>query len=943
MVGRVGPLARLTGLVEAAEVASGDEPAVGLVSGEPGIGKTRLIVELAGALSGPGAADGAQVSTHVVGAQPGSLNRSYDTVAPLIEELDVDRTTDPDRAVCDAIASELVSGPVVLVVEDLHWIDADSASLVDLLARQPMPGLVIVATYRNVALRRGAPGGELVARLERGHGVEQIRLERLDRHEVGAMVSAIAGEQPSSALVDAVTHRSEGNPFVVEELMRSVRATISDSRRDEVAAISSAQLPWSLSDAVHQQLSGLGGDSRRVVEALAIFDDAATFDTMQVVTELHAGPLLTALRDLVADGVVDEVSDDRFWFTQALMADTVAGELLGRERRHLHERSLMALGGTACVAEHAADRQRSRAAGDDPYDYAALVRHAVGAGRYADVADIARIGAHVALDAGRTFLALRLAAQGLDEEPGDAVLLEIATEAAWRLDFLPEASDTADRWVQAATGPSRVDALRMVSRLWIERQEIELANAAIAKLVAIADDGEALEVRAMAAASIAQLYMIMHRSAEAVQWADRAIAQAATVDDARTDAKARVERASALADLVPRGEAEAELRDAIDRARVAGDVVATARGLNNLLSVVPTHSVEGRQLMGELETIAKRAGFDKMGAMASAWACDAAVGAGDLGAARRLLSEAWSSWMQVGTGIWTRHIESFIAIEEGRFADATSMLREISGPDAHLSVGGRDEHDVMQRHSLWSLLAAYSGDHRMGHEVFERMVSAAKPHGSHVELVMVVESSLKVGVPPRRVREELSAPWCEVLVGPDDVGVYVDGLLAAHAAEHRRAVELLAPALAAGTSGEQLTATVRAGLRMALATSLLALDDRPAAVAVVDVIIEGDLAKWPGVRRDRAEELRHRLVPRIDARSRSVNAADAGPGAELTRREREVATLLADGLTNGQLAERLFISPKTAAVHVSNILAKLGLSSRAEIAAWAVRNLSFAS
>ena len=51
-----------------------------------------------------------------------------------------------------------------------------------------------------------------------------------------------------------------------------------------------------------------------------------------------------------------------------------------------------------------------------------------------------------------------------------------------------------------------------------------------------------------------------------------------------------------------------------------------------------------------------------------------------------------------------------------------------------------------------------------------------------------------------------------------------------------------------------------------------------------------------------------------------------------------MAALIAEGLTNSQLAERLFISPKTAAVHVSNILMKLGLSSRAEVAAWAVRH-----
>ena len=57
----------------------------------------------------------------------------------------------------------------------------------------------------------------------------------------------------------------------------------------------------------------------------------------------------------------------------------------------------------------------------------------------------------------------------------------------------------------------------------------------------------------------------------------------------------------------------------------------------------------------------------------------------------------------------------------------------------------------------------------------------------------------------------------------------------------------------------------------------------------------------------------------------------------LTPREREVVVLLADGLTNAQLAERLYISPRTAAVHVSNVLAKLGMASRTEVAAWAIR------
>ena len=107
---------------------------------------------------------------------------------------------------------------------------------------------------------------------------------------------------------------------------------------------------------------------------------------------------------------------------------------------------------------------------------------------------------------------------------------------------------------------------------------------------------------------------------------------------------------------------------------------------------------------------------------------------------------------------------------------------------------------------------------------------------------------------------------------------------------------------------------------------MLAVGDRAGALTVARQAVE-DLRGWPGWRRDRAEALVRRL-----------EGSGARADGELTPREREVAALIAEGLTNSQLAERLFISPKTAAVHVSNILMKLGLSSRAEVAAWAVRH-----
>jgi DNA-binding NarL/FixJ family response regulator len=89
------------------------------------------------------------------------------------------------------------------------------------------------------------------------------------------------------------------------------------------------------------------------------------------------------------------------------------------------------------------------------------------------------------------------------------------------------------------------------------------------------------------------------------------------------------------------------------------------------------------------------------------------------------------------------------------------------------------------------------------------------------------------------------------------------------------------------------------------------------------------LARWPGPRRTRMERFARLLRPTLTGR----DPADAG----LTSRELEVAALVAEGLSNGEIAERLFISRKTASVHVSNILAKLGAANRTEIATWVVR------
>ena len=866
-----------------------------MVSGEAGIGKTRLVRELVATLP-------AATTTLVATAQPGSMGRPGDAVAGLIAAGDgaAGDPGDPEAGAFQAVASALERGPTVLVIEDLHWIDAASANAIDRITQQRWPQLVVIGTYRPAELSRGQPGGELVLRLERRHAVEQVRLDRLDRTEVAALVAAIRGDQPPSAVVEAVYRRSGGVPFVVEELIRCC------GPQSGAGDLLTVELPWSLEEAVQQQLAGLHAAERTVVEALAVYGRAAPFDALVHVTGVDDDAVLAALRSLTTAGVVVEVADDTFWFTHALVADAIEHQLLGRERRRLHERSFEAVRARPVV------------------NFAALAHHAIGAGRYDEVPTIARKGGPKYLAKGHTFQALRLAADALGEAPNDPELLAVATEAAWRLNFLDEALGTAQRWERVAVEPAdRIEAMRFVARLHGELGDMTAAAAAREALQAYADSLDAPELRGPARAALAQVHMLVGNAAEAIAWAELAQADADAVGDEATAARARVEAASAMVSSTSRVEATAAMHDALEHARRVGDTVLLCRALSNGLDLVPPGSPEGRAMRGELLEASRRVGIDKLGASVGLlWEVAAAFDDGDLAALRRAHTEGEQWWgTRDDDNCWVLEWQANYALEEGRLGDARERV-------ARLGDRLRPPHKTGDKALLELQLAAADGDAASGERAFVALAGGPAVPDVHSALnfvVMAVEAALGVGVPPARVRAELVEGWLGGHPSAEVFRAHVDGLLLAAAGDHAAAVRALGAVLDEPEPG--LARPLLGSMRTALAVALAATGDRAGARRAVRLALDDDLARWPGVRRDRALGLARRL-----------EGASTRPDGELTGREREVAALLADGLTNGQLAERLFISPKTAAVHVSNILAKLGLSSRAEIAAWAVRH-----
>jgi DNA-binding CsgD family transcriptional regulator/tetratricopeptide (TPR) repeat protein len=855
------------------------------------VGKTRLLREFIAALPN-------DVTVLAAQAQPGSMGRAFDVVGQLLggAPASIDDIGDEARAV---VAAAVAKGRTLLVVEDLHWADADSVHFVEQLCMQPWPNLVVVGTYRGTDLSRKAPGGELVLRLERQHNVDQLRVERLDRSEVAALLGAISNGSPSSGAVEAVFRRSGGIPFVVEELVRCCGplACTDDLR--------TAQLPWSLDEAVRQQLAGLDADERRVVDALSVFGDPAPFEVLAEVCSLDEDRILAALRSLVARGIVIEPSDDRFWFAHALVADAVHQQLIGRERRRLHERSFAAL-----------------RAMPEP-DHAALARHALGAGQFDLIPSIAREGARRYLDRGASFQALRLASEGLAEAPSDPELLAVATDAAWRLEYGDEALTYAQQWFDnAVTDLDRVESLRFVARMHHELFEWARRDVVLAELEAFADGLSAGMARGRAAGAVAQVHMLAGRSSEAVQWADRALAAARRTGDEWLEAQASVERASAQEASGDRANAERELLEARELAHRVGDGVLECRALNNLMSVTMPHSERGEWARNELRAAAARSGLDRFGVgMVVTWEAEAAFARGDQAVVRRSLAEAGQYFSSGSCEHW-HYLGQLAAMrmEEGLVEKAIEVVDEV-----HHGQPQRDDDHIG---SLRLRLAGHAlrGRRAEAESVFEALLAQERVHDSSWALwffIDVVIYSLMAGIPARRIREELLGAWAVDHPSRQFVERHVEGLLLMVEGDNAGAVTALQAVLV--DPDPVLYVPILGSLRTSLAAALLSTGDRALSLVVAQQAA-ADLISWPGWRRDRVEA----LIRRLEGGQRS--------DGELTTREREVAALIAEGLTNSQLAERLFISPKTAAVHVSNILTKLGLSSRAEIAAWAVRH-----
>ena len=351
-----------------------------LVSGEPGIGKTRLVSELvrhaheAGTSILWGRCDEelgspfepfAEALRHYAHGVPverlraelgplgGELTRLLPELSSRVPGLAAPLIGDPEterhrlfEAVSDFLAEMSHTDPVILVLDDVHWADKPSLLLLRHVLRSSSPmRLLVLATYRDTDLDRTHPLSDVLAHLRREPGVARLDLIGLDQSEVLALMEAQAGHYLNEAAIDlarAVQHETQGNPFFVGEVLLHLAESGAIVQRDGVwtsaKTLDEVGLPEGIREVVGRRLSLLSDAANKALAVGAVI--GAEFDLVTI--EAAGGPqgdeLFDALDEAVRRSIVREIPGTvgRYTFSHALVRSALYEELTTNRRVRMH-------------------------------------------------------------------------------------------------------------------------------------------------------------------------------------------------------------------------------------------------------------------------------------------------------------------------------------------------------------------------------------------------------------------------------------------------------------------------------------------------------------------------------------------------------------------------------------------------------------------------------
>jgi DNA-binding CsgD family transcriptional regulator/tetratricopeptide (TPR) repeat protein len=951
-VGRTAELAVLRRCVD--EARSGGPAPLAVLLGEAGVGKTRCLqtflataqeagatvllggcpplsgnelpyAPLAEALRGLRRTAGPERMAEWLAGQDEVLGRLVPELATTAAGADPASDATPGRlfaAVLAVVDRMTEDGPVILAVEDVHWADRSSRDLLALLIRATADRpLITVLTCRNDELPPGHPVVAWLADLDRTRPTERIELARLNPGELNELLASVLGAPPEPKLAGRIYARSEGNPFFAEELLALVPAgdglpaTVADTVLCRVGALPVAAL-WLVRTAAVAAGSGSEVPHELLADVLGWPDDQ----------------LLPAVRAAVAAHVV-RGTEHGYSFRHALTREAVESELLPVERARLHASVATGLSRLAAQADPVTTARVAyhwHAAGDRP--------RALGAAVAAGTAATKVFAYHVAAQLFERAIELWPAVPDAAEVAGvdEAGVYERAAEAIYVGQHQERAEELAREAllrIDSRAEPERAARLHLLagSAMWAYRADSTAALAEAREAAALLPEDSPVLADALAAE--ARFLMLMGRTDDSIAAAERAIALADARGKPFAKASALVSLGASLSDEDEEAGREAMLagRELAER---IGDAVTAGRSYVNLSSRYDSRNRVAEAMNEARAGIAAslRFGMDRtIGMVLRSMLIERLIESGNWAEA-----EAIGADMLDVTGnprMWATRELSRMAVARGDLTTAEVLLKElfalVDGPveaqvaappyeiAAELALG---RGDVDRARGLvvagLDLLHRYGGEDRSEYLVWLGWRAEADAvtagHVPDPEWVSRLRAEINpVEVPAEEGPARLIAAEISRFEGASDPELWDK------AADHYT-----------GIGGHYLAGypTYRA------AEAYVARGDRATAMERIRTVY--DLASRLGAGpllasvEDLGRRARLNLTPA---------PAPATLPHGLTAREHEVLTLVAAGLTNREIAGRLFISEHTVGVHVSRILAKLGVARRTEAAAAAHR------
>jgi predicted ATPase/DNA-binding CsgD family transcriptional regulator len=970
LVGRDTEAARLADLLGLNDGSSSDGPSsddsssgsgLVLLAGDAGIGKTRLLADAASRARAAGwtvlvghclgeagralpylpftemlgrleAQDPAAVERiltlhpHLAGLFP-SRRHELDTAGP-IERADL---VEASHAAFEDLARQ---GPLLLVVEDVHWADDSSRDLLTLLFTRGFAGRVsVVASYRSDDLHRRHPLRTTLAHWSRLSALHRIELEPLSDEAVRELVRGVQPEASRGGLsedqIRTVVERAEGNAFFAEELLAA-------------SALGRTGVAEDLSRLLLVRFDQLGASGQHVVRLASASGRQVTHALLASVAGLGDRELDEGLRDAVEHHILVPTESGGYAFRHALLAETIYDDLLPGERVRAHERYAAAL---------TADRSLGM--------WADLARHATAAGHR-----------DLALDA--------------SVHAGDSALAMGGPQEAWQhyqlaLSLMPDDHPDADRV-----------SLRAAAAATAKGQALKGLELLQSRLARRGDPGD-VGGRAELLAALATTARLTESTLDTLALTKEGLSLLGASDEDHAAERARLLGAHVQA-LADRGRDE-------EAARAAEEAIAAAEAVALPEVADEVRVVAARVLERAGDPEGSRVRLERIIAESATTGDPAQVRAyHHLGSLHHRLGrldravEVYLAGAEVGLASgrrWAPYafdcllLASIAAYEAGRWDEALAMLEVGEDcppqPAAALITGARLYVEAARGGTGWQaalaetrpwwdadgLVAVLAGSAAIDlrgaagdlagaiaahDDVVTELTQLWQPHfqaqlrigallvgqlGSHIQHSPTAQRAEllargRAAVEAGETAWELAAPGGQ---GPESSAwrarLHADGLRLRWLGGEPIAPGTLVAAWQEAVAlfdayGHRYEA---ARSRARLGAALRAAGDPAAGPVLQDAL---DVARELG-----AEPLRAEIREAGGDRSTGPRRPADRLGEALTAREQEILALVARGRSNREIGTQLFISAKTASVHVSNILAKLGAAGRGEAVALA--------